>query len=88
MKHLKKITNKLLLLIAISLFLISCRDNETLPSKRIFENGVFILNEGQFKTVNASVTFYNIKDGTVTHNIYNTITNSLLGDVSSIILYS
>ena len=81
MKHLKTITTKLLLAIAIPFFLISCGDNEPVI-KGEFESGVLILNEGNFGTGNASVSHFNESNSTVTNNIFQTITESPLGDVA------
>jgi len=81
MKNLKTITNKILLLLAIPLFLISCGEDEKIL-KGAYENGVLILNEGNFGTANASISHYNIESGITTGNIFNKATGTDLGDVA------
>ena len=76
-------TNKLhfhLLLVALA-FLFSCGSDEELP-KGDYESGVLILNEGNFESVNASVSHYNPSDQTVSNNIFHTVTSATLGDVA------
>lgn len=81
MKHLKTITSKLLLAFAIPFFLISCGDDEPV-SKGAYENGVLILNEGNFGNGNGSISHFEVGTTTVTNNVFQTITEAPLGDVA------
>jgi hypothetical protein len=47
-----------------------------------YENGIFIVNEGNFNWGNASVSFINGKDYLVHNNIYQLANNKNLGDVA------
>jgi hypothetical protein len=55
------------LLSAIILF--CCSDNDNRP-KGLYDEGVFIVNEGQFGQANGSLSFYNRATETVTPNIF------------------
>jgi hypothetical protein len=47
-----------------------------------YENGIFIVNEGNFNWGNASVSFINSKDYLVHNDIYQLVNNRNLGDVA------
>jgi hypothetical protein len=72
----------------LALFLVfsatSCTDeddNET--SNSLYTNGAFILNEGNYRQSNASVSFYSFDDQLVTGSIFKKSngTNTIIGDV-------
>jgi YVTN family beta-propeller protein len=81
MKHLKLNISKILLAFALPIFLVSCGDDETV-SKGAFENGVLILNEGNFGNGNGSISHFEVGTSTVTNNIFQTISEVPLGDVA------
>lgn len=56
-----------ILLLAIILF--SCSDDDNRP-KGLYDEGVFIVNEGQFGQANGTLSFYNRATETVTSNIF------------------
>ncbi|MCX6307093.1 MAG: YncE family protein [Bacteroidetes bacterium] len=47
-----------------------------------YENGIFIVNEGNYNWGNASVTYLDNKDNTVIQDIFNKSNNRSLGDVA------
>ncbi len=69
--------------LAVSLF--SCEDDEPgLPAfpEEGFSNGVFILHEGNFRTPNASVSFYSFETQELSSKIFQTRNNKIvLGEV-------
>lgn len=67
--------------LAVSLF--SCEEDEPgLPAFPEFENGVFIINEGNFGTPNGSISFYDFATQRVSSKIFQTVNNKIvLGDV-------
>lgn len=83
MKKLNKVLSTGLCLAV--LFLTSCNsDDDSTPSGGIdypFENGVFVLNEGNFGAANSSVSFLS-NEGVMTHDIYSLVNGEPLGDVA------
>ena len=66
---------KYLIALAASVVLVSCNsddDNNTPAASQAFDNGTFVLNEGNSNVSSASVTFIG-DDGTVQQDIYNTV---------------
>ncbi|MEM1001680.1 MAG: DUF5074 domain-containing protein [Bacteroidota bacterium] len=57
------------------------------PPSGDYSDGIFILNEGNFGTVNASVSFLD-ESGEVFSNIFSNINNRLLGDTAQSIGFS
>ncbi|MCX6282553.1 MAG: YncE family protein [Bacteroidetes bacterium] len=51
-------------------------------SKVTYNNGVFVVNEGNFNWINASVTYIDNKSGSVYQDIFNQANNRGLGDVA------
>jgi len=47
----------------------------------VFNNGLFIVNEGQFSNTNASLDFFLPHKDTVFQNVYQTVNNEELGDI-------
>ena len=76
----------LLLLLSIVLFFNSCEDDTDccpMPEPEAeFQSGIFILNEGNFGSANASVTYINEDTETVGAGIFNNINNYSLGDTA------
>lgn len=60
--------------------LASCDKDDDTP-KGVYENGVFIVNEGNFQANNGSVSFYNYGADSVSNNIFKEVNNRVLGDV-------
>ena len=56
-------------------------DNDTTKAAT-YENGIFIVNEGNFNWANASVTFIENQANTVVQNIFSKSNNRSLGDVA------
>jgi len=87
-----KITRLLQLILAFTfVFNISCSsdDIETLVPKGAYENGIFITNEGNFGTPNASVTFVSKDLTIIEQNVFSTNNNNaILGDVLQTIAYN
>ena len=67
-----------------SVALTSCEPETDGPQVNVnaFTNGVFILNEGNFLAGNASLSFYNKYNDTVTHDVFTTVNEIPLGDVA------
>lgn len=77
--------NKFLTLgiVATSLFFGSCSsddDNINVETSPTYENGVFVLNEGNFGKNNSSVSFIDEGYSSVTNNIFSDVNNEDLGD--------
>ena len=78
-------------LLLLLIFNISCStsEDEIILPKGAYENGIFILNEGNFGVPNASVTFASADLNTIEQNIFSTNNgNSNLGDVLQTIAYN
>ena len=78
--------NQLLLtgLTLSSLFITSCSSDDDSGNQTIsgdFENGVFILNEGNMGSANASVSFLG-NDGVLQNDIFESVNGQLLGDTA------
>jgi len=75
--------NKLILLNALLLtFIIGCsKSNDPLIPPLANSSGVYVVNEGSFTQNNASLSYKNLEDGTVTNNAYSSANNgNPLGD--------
>jgi DNA-binding beta-propeller fold protein YncE len=57
-------------------------DEDTTTVKGTYENGIFIINEGNFNWGNASISFIDGKDDVVHNDIYLKVNNTPLGDVA------
>ena len=78
MKKLKFYT--LILLTVLSVSFSSCDDDDNKP-KGQFEQGVLVVNEGNFQDANGTISHIS-PDGTVTQDLFGTVNNGLaLGDV-------
>jgi hypothetical protein len=84
-------TSKFLSILLLLPVVLSCsktpvrEDSTTItppPSNNSYENGIFVVNEGNFNSGNASITFINTKDTTVEQDIFKTHNDRLLGDVA------
>ncbi len=69
---------------ALGLLFVSCSDNDNEPQKPKgdYDNGILILNEGNFGQPNASVSFTNTNDFEVENEIFQTVNSTTLGDVA------
>lgn len=79
-----KIT-KLLSVLLLSLFVFnSCKKDDPVeePPLGDYENGFFIVNEGNFGSGNASITFVSNDYATVEQNVYQTVNSEALGDTA------
>ena len=59
----------------------SCDNDSDAPSGAYSEDGVFVMNEGNYTQSNASVSYYNNSSKQVLYQIFRTENNRLLGDV-------
>ena len=69
-----------LILVVSALVTQSCDKNEPIP-KGIYDDGLFITNEGTFGQGNGSVSFYGVAGDSVVNNIFENANNRTLGDV-------
>ena len=71
-----------LMMLTISCFLItSCEDDNNQPAGE-FENGTFVVNEGNFQDADGTISFINPNDGVVKQDLFGSVNNGLaLGDV-------
>ena len=70
----------LILVTVISVSFSSCDDDDNQPKGK-FEEGVFVVNEGNFQDANGTISHIS-PDGTVTQDLFGTVNNGLaLGDV-------
>ncbi len=62
-------------------FLTSCSSDDLGPNTSIgdYSNGIWIINQGNFGSANASLSFYN---GTIENKVYNKVNNLDLGDTA------
>jgi len=75
--------NKLILITALLLiFIIGCsKTNDPLIPPTVNSSGVYVVNEGLFAQNNATLSYKNLEDGTVTNNAYSSANNgNPLGD--------
>ncbi|HHG85962.1 MAG TPA: YncE family protein [Bacteroidetes bacterium] len=73
----------LLLLVLLSLiFTISCKEKPIEQPEKVFENGIFILNEGNFQGGNSSLSFLHQPGDSLSHKIFRTALGRPLGDVA------
>ena len=73
------------------LFNISCRSESDEPielPKGAYENGIFVLNEGNFGTPSASVTFLSNDLATIEQDVYKKNNGTDLGDVLQTLTYN
>ena len=73
------------------LFNISCRTESDEPielPKGAYENGIFVLNEGNFGTPSASVTFLSNDLATIEQDVYKKNNGTDLGDVLQTLTYN
>lgn len=63
---------------------ISCQKNETKPQEdnKFGKGGVFIINEGNYSSANASLTYYNPLTDTIINDVFYKANNVPLGDVA------
>lgn len=73
--------NQFITLIIFSiLFIAGCKDDDN-SSRGNFENGIFILNEGQFQVGNGSITYYDDNADTTALEIFSSVNGRPLGDI-------
>ncbi|HTE33723.1 MAG TPA: DUF5074 domain-containing protein [Chryseolinea sp.] len=65
----------------LAIIFLSCDNNENKPSGK-FDDGVFVVNEGNFGTANGTISFISESNGAVTQDLFGSENNGLaLGDV-------
>ena len=75
-----KILNVLFFLLFISVFS-SCKKETPDPQEYVVDEGVFICNEGNFMSGNATLSFLNTKTKTIYNQVFFNANNFPLGDV-------
>lgn len=89
-QHSATYTKGYLLLLPVFLFLFSCSKepireqstNDGGPSPTTYDNGIFIINEGNFNWGNASITYINNKTNIVEQDVFRKVNDRPLGDVA------
>jgi YVTN family beta-propeller protein len=78
---------KSVLFVILSLVIISCSKEPTFPvSNYSFGGGVLIVNEGNFRGVNGSLSFYSYDSSKITNDLFYTVNGRPLGDVPNSII--
>jgi hypothetical protein len=79
----KKIIN----LVILSLMIYSCtKESDLPPSNYTFGGGVLIVNEGNFRSGNGSLSFYAYDSAKITNDLFYTVNGRPLGDVPNSII--
>lgn len=79
-------TNSIYIYIIITLIITifsSCKKDEPIIETGEFKNALFVVNEGNFTTGNASLTYYNRESEEVIQNVFYRKNNAPLGDVAN-----
>jgi hypothetical protein len=81
--------NSLLFVALLSIIALSSCEKDKLPEVHgDYENGVYIVNEGQFGHGNASVSFLNDDASTVSNTVFNSVNTQDLGDQAQSIAFT
>lgn len=76
---------KLIVKIFAVLFIVSCTkpdtENDSLTPGFLKGDGVFIINEGNFRAGNGSISFYSFDSTRVFNNVFQRLNNRILGDI-------
>lgn len=72
---------KFLLLLSAVTILASCKKETPEPKEYLVDEGVFICNEGNFMSGNATLSFFNTKTNTISNQVFFNANNFPLGDV-------
>ncbi len=67
-------------LLLLSIVFVSCGDDDSVPLGE-YENGVFVVNEGNFLEGDGSITYYGRTTGTIDQTIFSGVNDASLGDV-------
>jgi len=77
----KTLRGLVMLLAVCCVSLSSCDDEDNQPAGE-FENGIFVVNEGNFQDADGTISFINPDDGSVKQDLFGSVNNGLaLGDV-------
>lgn len=79
--------NNYVIFFAILLSFSSCKKEEPTTSIGEFQNAVFIVNEGNFTSGNASLTYFNHKTSELEQQVFYRKNNTPLGDVANSISF-
>ncbi len=84
-----KLKHVFLAVITATLFATSCSsdDDSSSEPRGDFENGILVLNQGNFNDGNASLDFIG-DDGMSSSNIFDSVNNSLLGDIAQSVAFN
>jgi len=72
----------LFLLLALSVMAVSCKKTDDKQGSNSFKNGVFIVNQGNFNSGNASLSFFNASTGQRVDDVFFNKNHVPLGDVA------
>lgn len=69
------------------LFFAACEKDTPITFPDTFNNGLFVVNEGQFNNANASLSFYDVKNDSIFNNVYEMVNNQPIGDILQSVNY-
>ena len=75
-------------LLLLTMAFMRCTDDNTSTNTDLSDfgkGGVFVINEGNFQSGNASLTYFNLKDKTVKADVFKDINGTVLGDLGQAI---
>jgi YVTN family beta-propeller protein len=67
-------------LMAVAVLSFSCEKEEPIEEETTYDNGFFIINEGNFGGGNASLSFFDTDESKVSNNVFNGVNDIFLGD--------
>lgn len=67
-------------LVLLSILISSCGSDDSIPLGE-YENGIFVINEGNFQDGDGSVTYYGRSNSTIEQTIFSGVNDTQLGDV-------
>lgn len=80
--------NLFYLIIASLFFLGACKKESTEPQPSMFNDGVYIVNQGTWSAGNASLSYFEPADQTLYSNVFSSVNGVPLGDVAQSITFA
>ena len=68
--------------ILIAVVFSACKKEETKPQENVLNDGVFIVNQGNFTAGNATLSYYETESGKLVNDLFYDVNNVPLGDVA------